>query len=172
MSMRRDAGIQVFGFSFDFLSMSHHHEQHIHCHWRKSRNCTILDYPNVYVLCITVIFVSFESNRCRTAAGWIEIVRVGVPSGALPLSVECETRKGRDRIQSPDSPGRGQRERSGGYMVESLPLIGSNYQRWLLSPIIHMTSIDSIPSPPGQHPPHSQCILQVNINPCLPYLPI
>lgn len=116
---------------------------------------------------------SFESNRCRTAAGWIEIVKVRVPSGALPLSVECETRKGRDRIQSPDSPGRGhQRERSGGYMVESLPLIGSNYQRWLLSPIIHMTSIDSIPSPPGQHHPHSQCILQVNINPCIPCLPI
>lgn len=54
------------------------------------------------------------------------------------------------------------RERSRGYIVESLPLIGSNYQRWLLSPIIHMTSVDSIPSPPGHHPPHSQCILQVN----------
>ena len=54
------------------------------------------------------------------------------------------------------------RERSRGFIVESLPLIGSNYQRWLLSPIIHMTSVDSIPSPPGHHPPHSQCILQVN----------
>ena len=54
------------------------------------------------------------------------------------------------------------RERSRGFIVESLPLIGSNYQLWLFSPIIHMTSVDSIPSSPGHHPQHSQCILQVN----------
>ena len=62
---------------------------------------------------INTIFVSFEINRCKTAAGWIEIVRVRAKfcSEALPLSVECETREGRDRVQSPHSPVRGQREK-------------------------------------------------------------
>lgn len=38
----------------------------------------------------------------RTGAGWIEIVRFRAefPSWALPLLVECETRRGRDRIRA------------------------------------------------------------------------
>ena len=47
MSMRRDAGIQVLGLSFDFLGSVYPQYIHINCHLGLSTCMTILDYPNV-----------------------------------------------------------------------------------------------------------------------------
>ena len=98
--------------------------------------------------------VSLESNQCRTGAEWIETARVRVTLSLSQLSSrlgEAET----DPEQEYSD-----RAEDGGYVEHSWPLIGSNYQLWLSSPIVHMTS----PAPvPGHHPPHSQCILQVKM---------
>ena len=116
-----------------------------------------------YIISIT-LFVSFESNRCRTGAGWIEIVRVRAefPSRALPRRL-CQLNArlgeaGTEFVARTLSAERGERRLHGWELATNR----INYQRWLLSPIIHMTSVDSIPSLPGHHPPHSQCIFQVN----------
>ena len=50
MSMRRDAGIQVLGLSFDFLGSVYPQYIHINCHLGLSTCMTIQDYPNEYHL--------------------------------------------------------------------------------------------------------------------------
>ena len=54
MTIKRDAGIQVLGLSFDFLGLVYPQYTHINCHWWLSTCMTIQDYPIIHVLAMRV----------------------------------------------------------------------------------------------------------------------